>query len=741
MLDVARSAAFNTGAPAGMETTTEALQTKKVRRSFMKLHGNRATVCGFSTIKAPFRRAAFVAFFLATTATFSAAADQWPQLPERDGAVMVPGQEWPERPGPREVRVGVYYPDGTRASVGPRTGIFLCLHNWGGLDTNGTANPQAIAREFNVVALSVRYLQSGEEEKLGAYDFGWIQGLDALRALWLVYHRLDADGTPFARGRIFATGGSGGGNVSLMANKLAPRTFACVVDMCGMKKLNDAIAYNLPGNGGLNARWSRDPASPQYLAPGAQEIRFVGHPAHLAEMKRLGTAAKVVSVHGVDDKTCLADGREMVANMQAAGIDVVPHWVTKEMVDGKIFTTTGHALGNRTLIPGHVAGKWLKPDGPESLERKTPTDFEHRDEIRYATTDGVYVISYKAGYPVGRFEPAAPIPEYSDHFDLLSFRDADGNRRAVNSKGEWETRRRHIVAALERVMGPFPNPARRGALDVVVHEETKLDGGIVRRKISYQSDATDRVAAYLFLPVPALDAPKKLPAMLCLHPTLKEGKAGPAGLAGKPQSFYALELARRGYVTLAPDYPSFGDSKFDFSPRHGYASASMKAVWDNVRAIDLLETLPEVDAGRVGAIGHSLGAHNAIFTAVFDSRVRAVVASCGFTTLKKDDVPSWTGANYMPRIRSDFGNDAARVPFDFPELLAAIAPRPLIVVAAEEDSDFDVGGVRETVEAARAVYKLFGAESKLAADYPPGPHAFPDEARRRAYERLDAAMK
>jgi len=714
----------------------------------MNLHETRGVRRSVSIFAAVIRDGAVVGCLLWTSAGSPAtagAADVWPQLPDRDGAVMIPAQEWPERPGEREVRVGVYYPGGTRASVGPRTGIFLCLHNWGGTDTDGTANPAAIAREFDVVALSVRYLQSGPEEKLGAYDFGWLQGLDALRAVWLVYHRLDegvaGTPTPFARGRIFTTGGSGGGNVSLMANKLAPRTFACVVDMCGMKKLNDAIAYNLPGNGGLNARWSRDPPSPQYLAPGAQEIRFVGHPAHLAEMKRLGTSAKVVTVHGVDDKTCLADGREMVANMQRAGIDVVPHWVTKEMVDGKIFTTTGHALGNRTLIPGHVAGRWLKPDGPDSLERKTPADFDRRDEVRYPTTDGTYVISYAAGYPVGRFEPAPPAPEYLDHFDLLSVRDADGNRRAVASPADWETRRRHVVAALERVMGPLPNPARRGALDVVVHEETQFDGGIVRRKISYQSDATDRVAAYLFLPAANGAKPLKRPAMLCLHPTLKEGKAGPAGLAGKPQSFYALELARRGYVTLAPDYPSFGDSKFDFAPRHGYASGSMKAVWDNIRAVDLLETLPEVDARRIGAIGHSLGGHNAILTAVFDPRVQAVVTSCGFTTFLKDDMPSWTGPTYMPRIRTEYANDAARVPFDFPELVAALAPRTVIVVAAEEDSDFNVGGIRETVDAARAVYQLFGAESNLAARYPPGPHAFPDEARQWAYERLDGALK
>lgn len=339
-----------------------------------------------------------------------AAGPAWPKLPERDDAVMIPAQEWPLRPGPRQVRVSVHYPCGTRSSIGPRTGIFLTLHNWGGTDCVGTANPEVLAKEFNVVALCVNYLQSGPEDSIKGpepYDFGWLQGLDALRALWFVFHELDSARQPFARGRLFATGGSGGGNVTLMANKLAPRTFTCVVEMCGMKKLSDALAYNLPAANGLNARYCRDATSPNFLTAGAQEIRFVGNPTHLAEMKRLGTTVRIISVHGVDDKTCLGDGEEMVANMRRAGLDILPIWVTEEMVDGRVFTTTGHALGDRTLILLYVAERWLRDSGSEALERKTPTDFERRENIRYVTSDGVYVISYAEGFPVGRFEAAA----------------------------------------------------------------------------------------------------------------------------------------------------------------------------------------------------------------------------------------------------------------------------------------------------------------------------------------------
>jgi len=233
-----------------------------------------------------------------------------------------------------------------------------------------------------------------------------------------------------------------------------------------------------------------------------------------------------------------------------------------------------------------------------------------------------------------------------------------------------------------------------------------------------------------------------------LHQTTAVGKDEPTGRGGDAEMGYALELTRRGFVTLSPDYPSLGEHPYDFAPRRGYVSGTMKAVWDNSRAIDLLETLPLVDPARIGCIGHSLGGHNAIFTGVFEPRLRVIVSSCGFSTMAKDDVPSWTGPRYMPRIASDFGSDARRLPFDFPELLAALAPRPFLAVAATRDSDFDVSGVRDALAAAGPVYALFATDAKanrpaapssdrLLGLYPDAPHSFPAPARQRAYEFLE----
>jgi dienelactone hydrolase len=353
--------------------------------------------------------------------------------------------------------------------------------------------------------------------------------------------------------------------------------------------------------------------------------------------------------------------------------------------------------------------------------------------VRYRTPGGEFIVSYAAGFPIGRFEPDPPAPEYEEHQDLGYYLDDFGRRRDIRSPDDWQNRRRQIQKHLERVMGKLPGASMRVPLDVQVLEESR-DGGLVRRKISFQSDPFDRVTAWLLLPEDR-DA-RKRPAVLCLHQTVRQGKDESAGLTGSPNMHYGRELAERGYIVLAPDYPSLGEHAYDFSQHPEYSSGSMKAVWDNIRAVDLLAAMPEVDPGRIGAIGHSLGGHNALFTAVFEPRLRVVVSSCGFTSLAKDDLPSWTGPRYMPRIASEFENDVRRMPFDFSEILASLAPRPVLVCAATGDDDFDVEGVRDMIAAARPVYSLLGEPEHLQAHYADSPHDFPAAARELAYQFL-----
>src|SRR6185503_14568308 len=148
-------------------------------------------------------------------------------------------------------------------------------------------------------------------------------------------------------------------------------------------------------------------------------------------------------------------------------------------------------------------------------------------------------------------------------------------------------------------MGPFP-VIRRGPLNVHVVEE-RTQGGLLFQKITYESEPGDAVPAWL---IRRSDLPKNPPGMLCLHQTTKFGKDEPAGFAGKPTLHYARELAGRGFVVIAPDYPSLGENTSDrYATR--YVSTSMKGIWNHSRAIDVL--VEYAGATRIGGIGHSLG--------------------------------------------------------------------------------------------------------------------------------------
>lgn len=328
----------------------------------------------------------------------------------------------------------------------------------------------------------------------------------------------------------------------------------------------------------------------------------------------------------------------------------------------------------------------------------------------------------------------------SDNYrrNLLIIKDANGKVRCILNVDDWYLRRDQILDSIQIVMGNIPADSNKVKPDMKIIEETNIDG-MRRLKITFAVERNDRVPAWLFLPSGQSD---RVPGILCLHQTISIGKSEPAGLGGSADLDYALELAMRGYVTLAPDYPDFGDYKYD-PYSNGYLSATMKGIWNHMAAVDLLQSLNEVDPERIGCIGHSLGGHNSLFLAVFDTRIQAVVSSCGFTSFFKyygGDLTGWSHKGYMPRIASEYNMEPSRMPFDFTEILGCIAPRALFINAPLHDSNFEISGVYDCVNAAMPVYELFGSGDKLIMINPDAPHAFPPDARKKAYLFLDRML-
>jgi dienelactone hydrolase len=287
-------------------------------------------------------------------------------------------------------------------------------------------------------------------------------------------------------------------------------------------------------------------------------------------------------------------------------------------------------------------------------------------------------------------------------------------------------------------MGSLPHIDHRFPLNIQTLEEMKLPQ-YIRKKIMFSAEPGNSVYAWLLIP----NGARRAPAALCLHQTTAIGKDEPAGLAGKANLHYAAELAERGYVTLAPDYPSFGEDKTDFQRDvygRGYKSGSMKGIVNHIRAVDLLVSLPEVDSRRIAAIGHSLGGHNALFVAAFDKRIRAVVTSCGFTSMAYyygGNLKGWSSDRYMPLIASVYHNSPKELPFDFSDILSAIVPRAVFVNAPLHDSNFDVEGVKDCLMRVKSKFP----DRRLVVEHPDCGHDFPPDVRERAYRFLDGALQ
>lgn len=344
---------------------------------------------------------------------------------------------------------------------------------------------------------------------------------------------------------------------------------------------------------------------------------------------------------------------------------------------------------------------------------------------------------------VGAGSAAAQTPRQRLPRDnLLLYRGDQNKIRPVRTGGDWNKRRSEILAAMETVMGPLPGDEKRCDLDVQVEEETDC-GRYVRRLITYASEPNSRVPAYLLIPKPLSAEGMQASAVLCLHPTDHQiGHKVVVGLGGKENRQYAAELAERGYVTLAPAYPLLANYEPDLDAL-GYESGTMKAIWDNIRGIDLLRSLPFVRPGGVGVIGHSLGGHNAIYTAVFDERIKVVVTSCGFDSFvdyMDGHIEGWTSKRYMPRLL-DYRDRLEDIPFDFHELIGALAPRHVFISAPLHDSNFKADSVDRIVAAASEVYALYGVRDHLQVIHPDCDHDFPHEAREVAYALFDRVLK
>lgn len=297
--------------------------------------------------------------------------------------------------------------------------------------------------------------------------------------------------------------------------------------------------------------------------------------------------------------------------------------------------------------------------------------------------------------------------------------------------GDWTKQRAELRAEWEKVLGPFP--ATKVPLDVQ-REGVDDFPSYTRQKVSYAIEDGVRMDAVLFVPKPA---PAKAPAVVVFHPTLKAHYAQVAGYdTSAPDKMMGPHLAERGYVVVCPRCFIF-DDRLDYKGtvaamqgRHPDWLGITRMTWDGIRAVDFLESLPMVNRERIGVIGHSLGAKEALYAIAFDERVKAAVSCEGGLGIAQSN---WHDVWYLgPRAKEP---GFVR---DHHELLALAAPRAFLLIGGgASDGPASV----PYLDAARPVYRALGAEKALRfLDHGQG-HKYPPEARKIAEAFLDEYLK
>lgn len=232
------------------------------------------------------------------------------------------------------------------------------------------------------------------------------------------------------------------------------------------------------------------------------------------------------------------------------------------------------------------------------------------------------------------------------------------------------------------------------SVDFVIHE-TIQENSYSRLRISYPSNEGDTIYAFLLVP----EGAGQFPALLIQHQHAGQrhlGKSEVCGLAGDPLQAFGSLFAELGFVVLAPDSICFEDRRRNQMGIEERESDGMqhfnemcyrlcqgdflmrKVLDDAALGLLLLEQHSQVDSKRIGTLGHSYGGNNVLFHAAVDERI-AFVCSSGAV------------CSYEYKLAHEIGLEMALVipgfaaKWDFQHLIQCIAPRPLLIVSADDD--------------------------------------------------------
>jgi dienelactone hydrolase len=341
-----------------------------------------------------------------------------------------------------------------------------------------------------------------------------------------------------------------------------------------------------------------------------------------------------------------------------------------------------------------------------------------------------------------------PLVAVNVHRQLLDLAAECERRRkarfaAVSTPAELETLQKDLRRTFLELIDGLPQAS--GPPPVRLTGRTEADGYTID-KLAYESFPGYFVSALLYRPTNA-SGPRPGVLSPCGHSA--------TGKAAGPYQTLHVNLAKRGFVVLTYDPVGQGErsqfwdearqrSRFNLAcGEHAVlgnplyllgTSLARYRIWDGMRGLDYLASVPGVDADRLGCVGNSGGGTLTAYIAALDPRVKAAAICCYITTLPR---------RMGNRIETDPDADPEQDVFGFVSegidhagLLALRAPRPTLLGTARYDF-FPIEGARESFAEAKRLFEVVGAGDRIARVEAEEKHGLSHPLRQAVYAFFD----